>query len=99
MNPLARTDHGHSGGESLLPQAVAECARRIDYDLCRCPQLFAGLDIACKNSVHKTLRIFGEASDLNIVQQRRTLLKRCEHHVDEQASVVELPIVVNRSAP
>src|SRR5579872_3874836 len=98
MDTLARLNHRGSRRQSLLPQSVAESSGSVDDNLCGSLKLLVRFDIAHQNPVHEVLAVFGEASDLGIVEQRCSLLVCGQHHVDKQASVVKLTVKINRAS-
>src|SRR6266700_1796504 len=97
MNSLAGHDHGQDGGFGGAPQPVAESARRIDHHFRRRAKFLSAFKVARNDAIDESHAIFIESRDFDIVQQRRTLLESSEYHVNEQARVIELAVIVNRS--
>ncbi len=106
MNALARCDHWFGSGFGLgrglglyfLPQGVAERTGGVDHHLTGGAEFFSRLYIPRRDALDMTLGIFGQSRDFHVVQQCRPLLESGRHHVDEQAGVVKLTVVVHRAA-
>src|SRR5208282_2638997 len=98
MNPLAGDDHWSSGWFRLKSKQVGESAGGVDHNFGGGAKLVAGFHIAGADAVYKSLRVFRQSRDFHIVEQGGALLEGGGHHVDEQASVVELSIVVDGAA-
>ncbi len=78
--------------------AVAERAGRIDHDLGACVQRLPRLGIVRLNSVDETVSPFRQAGDRRVVQQNRSLVCRGLRQIDQQATVVELTVVIDNAA-
>ena len=96
--PWLGTIIGLASGSALQPKQVAESAGRVDHNFRGGAKFVAGFDVARADAVHKSLSVFRQPRDFDVIQQRRALLESGGHHVDEQPGVIELSIVINRAA-
>ena len=97
MGTLAGADHRYCGRIIQLPNRIGKGARGIDDRAGFCGMAKIGFEIDKIESVDQSIGIVRDRNDLRVVQQCCAVLIGGAGEGNQQAGVVELPVVVENS--
>ena len=98
MDALARRDQRRRVRLGEMADAVTERAGGVDHHRRVDLERVTGFEIASHETVNEAVDALRDAGDLRVVEQRRALLGRGLHEVDQQPRIVELAVVIDHPA-
>jgi hypothetical protein len=98
MDTLAGRDHGFCRGICPLPQFIGEGTGGVHNHFAFGREGVPRFDILGDYSVDEVLFVLRQISDLHVIQKCGALLEGSGHHVDEEARIVELAVVIDYAA-
>ena len=98
MDALAGRDHARQFRLSQPAHIVGEDARRIHHHMCRDLHALARLAVDRDHTISKAIRAPGDLHHRCVVEQDGALISSRVGQVDQQASVIELAVVVDDPA-
>jgi hypothetical protein len=98
MDALARRDQRGRVRLRKPPHGIGEGPGGVDHDARARSPAPSALLILRDDAIDETVVGFRHLDDARVVEDRRALIGRCLHQVDQQPRVVELPVVVHDAA-
>ena len=95
VHALRGLDDGAGRGQVHAPDPVAEGTRGVDHHAAPCLELLSRFLLAHAHAFHEPLGVLEQLGDPGVVHQCRALLHGRHGEVDQEACVVELPVVID----